>query len=95
MNITNDLNKSSYFYIPSACRNCNNHPSNGGTGYCNCILGDRWSNPTPNSYRLVHTTTSTNLNTANLNTSVLSITGLGGISTSVTTDLSFLKMQLS
>lgn len=25
--------------IPSACRNCLNHPSNGGSGNCNCILG--------------------------------------------------------
>ena len=26
--------------IPPACRNCPNHPSNGGSGNCNCILGD-------------------------------------------------------
>lgn len=26
-------------YIPEACRNCSNHPSNGGSGNCNCILG--------------------------------------------------------
>lgn len=25
--------------IPLACRNCSNHPSNGGPGDCNCILG--------------------------------------------------------
>ena len=25
--------------IPSACRNCTNHPVNGGTGICHCILG--------------------------------------------------------
>lgn len=25
--------------IPPACKNCSNHPSNGGTGICNCILG--------------------------------------------------------
>lgn len=25
--------------IPEACRNCSNHPSNGGNGFCNCILG--------------------------------------------------------
>ena len=25
--------------IPSACRNCSNHPSNGGSGICHCILG--------------------------------------------------------
>lgn len=27
------------FPIPDACRNCPNHPSNGGTGICNCTLG--------------------------------------------------------
>lgn len=26
--------------IPEACRNCSNHPSNGGSGICNCILGN-------------------------------------------------------
>lgn len=25
--------------IPEACRNCNNHPSNGGSGVCHCTLG--------------------------------------------------------
>ena len=25
--------------IPVACKNCANHPSNGGSGNCNCILG--------------------------------------------------------
>ena len=27
------------FPIPEACQNCPNHPSNGGTGICNCTLG--------------------------------------------------------
>ena len=26
-------------FIPEACRYCSNHPSNGGSGICNCILG--------------------------------------------------------
>lgn len=26
-------------HIPLACRNCGNHPSNGGSGICNCTLG--------------------------------------------------------
>ena len=26
-------------HIPKACKNCSNHPSNGGDGICNCILG--------------------------------------------------------
>lgn len=25
--------------IPNACKSCPNHPSNGGDGICNCILG--------------------------------------------------------
>ena len=28
------------FNTPDPCRNCANHPSNGGTGICHCILGD-------------------------------------------------------
>ena len=24
---------------PDPCKNCSNHPSNGGSGICNCILG--------------------------------------------------------
>ena len=27
------------FPIQDACRNCPNHPSNGGTGICHCTLG--------------------------------------------------------
>lgn len=26
-------------WVPDSCRNCNNHPVNGGSGICNCILG--------------------------------------------------------
>ena len=25
--------------IPNACESCSNHPSNGGSGICHCILG--------------------------------------------------------
>ena len=25
--------------IPEACKNCPNHPSNGGSGICHCTLG--------------------------------------------------------
>ena len=28
-------------FVPQACRNCSNHPSNGGSGICNCILGSQ------------------------------------------------------
>ena len=34
---TNFTYKSS---IPEACKTCPNHPFNGGSGICNCILGD-------------------------------------------------------
>lgn len=27
--------------IPPACRNCPNHPSNGGSGICFCTLGQQ------------------------------------------------------
>lgn len=26
--------------VPESCRHCPNHPSNGGSGNCNCSLGD-------------------------------------------------------
>ena len=26
-------------YIPEPCKSCSNHPSNGGSGICNCTLG--------------------------------------------------------
>lgn len=29
----------SHYPIPLACQNCPNHPSNGGSGSCNCDLG--------------------------------------------------------
>ena len=25
-------------WVPKCCRNCSNHPSNGGSGFCNCTL---------------------------------------------------------
>ena len=34
-NLTADPNSK----IPVNCRNCSNHPSNGGSGICHCILG--------------------------------------------------------
>jgi len=27
------------YFIPSPCKNCSNHPSNGGSGLCNCVMG--------------------------------------------------------
>ena len=29
-----------YTEIPPYCRNCKNHPINGGTGVCHCIFGE-------------------------------------------------------
>ena len=28
-----------FMNIPPACRNCSNHPVNGGSGICHCTLG--------------------------------------------------------
>ena len=38
---TSYVNASGNYYdnIPSSCVNCSNHPSNGGSGNCNCMLG--------------------------------------------------------
>lgn len=36
--------------IPASCKNCSNHPSNGGSGICSCILGEP----------VMYTTTTTN-----------------------------------
>ena len=40
-NISNKLDKLSKQYdnIPEPCKKCNNHPSNGGSGICQCTLG--------------------------------------------------------
>lgn len=26
--------------VPDACRECSNHPNNGGSGLCSCTLGE-------------------------------------------------------
>lgn len=36
-----DIKNDSYSSIPVNCRNCSNHPSNGGSGICHCILGSQ------------------------------------------------------
>lgn len=35
-----DNNEYNYNLIPESCKNCPNHPSNGGSGICHCILGN-------------------------------------------------------
>jgi hypothetical protein len=30
----------SHSFIPEPCKNCSNHPINGGSGICSCTLGD-------------------------------------------------------
>lgn len=37
--IEEELSHYGRVWIPDSCRNCSNHPSNGGSGICNCILG--------------------------------------------------------
>ena len=34
-----DIEGAHFNDIPKACRGCSNHPSNGGSGVCHCILG--------------------------------------------------------
>lgn len=34
-----DLDLTKSVDIPPSCRGCSNHPSNGGSGICHCILG--------------------------------------------------------
>lgn len=34
-----DTSQTNLKKIPDACKNCSNHPSNGGSGICHCILG--------------------------------------------------------
>lgn len=31
--------KDNYNTVPPGCVNCMNHPSNGGSGFCNCTVG--------------------------------------------------------
>ena len=38
LRMINTLNSHTNF-IPLSCRHCSNHPSNGGSGICHCILG--------------------------------------------------------
>lgn len=45
-----DNSRNFYTTIPEACKNCSNHPSNGGDGICNCVLGI-----TPISYDMYNT----------------------------------------
>lgn len=37
INLLDTLNNN--YFIPIQCRGCSNHPSNGGSGICNCIIG--------------------------------------------------------
>ena len=30
----------SYDFTPAACKHCSNHPNNGGSGVCHCIIGN-------------------------------------------------------
>ena len=37
--VTTGVNFYDLMGIPPACRNCGNHPVNGGSGICHCTLG--------------------------------------------------------
>ena len=36
-----DFNRGLSDWFPSQCKNCSNHPKNGGSGVCHCILGQQ------------------------------------------------------
>ena len=44
--------------IPECCRYCSNHPINGGSGICHCVL-PYMTTTNPSSYQPYYTTTST------------------------------------
>jgi len=48
--------------IPSCCRNCSNHPSNGGSGICHCTLPYATENPIKYDYQGYEITTCTSEN---------------------------------
>lgn len=88
--------------IPPACRKCCNHVSNGGSGICNCILGDAsWI--TDNDYisNAVNTTATPFEGSYQLTTTdrthgtELSITGVTGEAVTIKTDATdIFKMML-
>lgn len=39
ISVPNGINFYDNFYKSSSCDNCSNNPKNGGSGICNCILG--------------------------------------------------------
>ena len=47
-------------WVPKCCKNCRNHPSNGGSGFCNCTLPylEDSITTTPNPYYTNIATTS-------------------------------------
>jgi len=36
---TKQVTENNTDFLPDGCKGCPNHPSNGGSGNCNCILG--------------------------------------------------------
>ena len=39
LHVIENIHLDNYANIPNPCKNCGNHPSNGGSGFCNCTLG--------------------------------------------------------
>lgn len=35
------LNYSVYYDVPASCKGCSSHPTNGGSGICQCTLGSQ------------------------------------------------------
>ena len=84
--------------IPPACRKCYNHTSNGGSGICNCILGDvsQIRKDDCRSNTTVTTSTSFELSYQLTTTDhTLSITGITGSPVTVKTNATdIFKMML-
>ena len=84
--------------LPPACRKCSNHISNGGSGICNCILGD--DSQTKENDRRGNTTVTTSASfelSYQLTTTdhTLSITGITGKPVTVKTNATdIFKMML-
>lgn len=88
--------------IPPACRKCCNHVSNGGSGICNCILGDAsWIADNDYVSNTVNTTATPFEGSYQLTTTdrthgtELSITGVTGEAVTIKTDATdIFKMML-
>ena len=68
INVLDTYLSTSDAFIPVPCRTCTNHPSNGGSGICNCVLPDLYnSSVTYDGHTPISTVTATNSTEINQN----------------------------